>query len=56
MPKAEIMDSSHPQTGAFYIIFYTMGTTTHPDLKSKTLWVTLPFISNLSPNDNEFIF
>lgn len=56
MPKVEIMDSSHPPTEAFYSIFYTTGTTTHPNLKSKTLGITLPFILNLSPTDNECIY
>lgn len=34
MPKTEIMAISRPQTWTFYIVFY--GTTTHPNLKSKT--------------------
>lgn len=50
------MDSSHPPTAPFYIIFYTTGTTIHPNLKSKTLGITFPFILNLSPTDNECIY
>lgn len=46
MIKTEITKISYPQTGAFYIIFYTSGTIIHPDLRSKNLSAILSFILN----------